>query len=328
MQRIEEALDPLPPSLESAAAQARDRFHKMSPESQTEIFQQVLNPAIMERPAWAIPGCPFVHVESAPIPEVVQQVVTQTIDELLDHGSLPPHMSLNAMNALGTSVPRYKAHETRAIVSAMGAITLGLSVGAAMGMSAFTTSAMATIVGGAGAFFLRDLMRRPDYHGEFAAGCLLECMHADQVLRGRSDTIPTLTESVHSYFNDPNIPRVYNNPVQSEGFLAARTLRIFGYSPVEIFEGFRAPNSLSPEDSLIINLLLESLYPQEISLDQPLTETLRNPTKGTNEKTVSLLETLNRAHFTWALRDKQKLRHEVAIRILEIPENQDLSATE
>ena len=328
MHRIEEALNPLPPSLESDTARARDLFHRMSPESQTEIFQQVLNPAILERPAWAIPGCPFVHVASAPIPEIVQQVVTQTIDELLAYGSLPPHMSFNAMNALGMSVPRYKADETREVVSTMVGGALVLGVGAAMGMSPYVTFVMTTILGSAVAWGVIDLMRRPDYHGEFAAGCLLECMHADQVLRGRSDTIPTLTESVHSYFNDPNIPRVYNNPVQSEGFLAARTLRIFGYSPVEIFEGFRAPNSLSPEDSLISNLLLESLYPQEISLDQPLTETLRNPTKGTNEKTVSLLETLNRAHFTWALRDKQKLRHEVAIRILEIPENQDLSATE
>jgi hypothetical protein len=309
MNRLEEASHPLPSSLEDDVALARTRLESISPEAQLEIVQRVFTPAIMERAAWAIPGCPFVRVSSPSIPAEIQEFMKGMIDEILTFGTLPPAMSIGAINALGMSVPRYKTHTVRNLTLLTGAVTIAA---AACGPLWAAAAILAT-----GAFLIRGLRHQPDLHGEFAAGCLLECMDADQVIRGTRDTIPTLTKTVDSYFNDPSVPQTYRNAVQSEGFLAARTLRIFGYFPLDIFSGFAAPSSLSPTSSLIMDLLQTSLIPQEVSLTQPLTTVLRNPTADRNSDTISLLETLNAAHFAWALRDKQKLRHEVANLILQ-----------
>jgi hypothetical protein len=318
MNRLEEASHPLPSSLEDDVALARTRLESMSPIAQLEIVQRFFTPALMERSAWAIPGCPFVRVSSPSIPAEIQEFMKSMIDEILTFGTLPPAMSIGAINALGMSVPRYKTAMVRHLTLLTGAVTIGA---AACGPLWAAAAVLAT-----GAFLIRGLRRQPDLHGEFAAGCLLECMDADQVIRGNKDTIPTLTKTFDSYFNDPSVPQTYHNNLQSEGFLAARTLRIFGYAPLDIFSGFQAPNSLSPQSSLITNLLQASLTPQDIALTQPLSKTFRKPTEDRNGDTISLLETLNSAHFAWALRDKQKLRHEIATRILERPENQPLSA--
>lgn len=320
MHRIEQASEPLSSSLEQDIALARTRFERMSPQSQLELVQQVFTPAIMDRAAWAIPGCPFVKVASPDIPPEAQEFTKTLIREVLDCGSLSPLMAFGALNALGLAVPRNKTAAVQHLTVITGVATIGALLG---GFSWGAAAVVAT-----GALMVRRVLRSPDLHREFAAGCLLECIDADQVLRGRSDTIPTLQESVDSYFNDPKVPRLYKNILQSEGFLAARTLRVFGNRPIEIVSGFCDPNSLSTEDSSIIALLTASLHPQEVSLAEPLSVAFENPLQGANESTVSLLETVHRAHFTWALRDKHVLRHEVATRILERPENQAPRATE
>ena len=319
MHRIEQSSEPLPSSLEQDVALARTRFERMSPQAQLEIVQQVFTPAIMDRAAWAIPGCPFVKVASPDIPAEAQEFSKKLIHEILDCGNLSPLMAMGALHALGFNVPRTKTASVQTLMLLTSVATIGAVIcGAPWGAAAIVAT---------GALMVRGVLRRPDPHREFAAGCLLECMDADQVLRGTSDTIPTLQDSVDSYFNDPKVPRLYKNILQSEGFLASRILRAFGNRPVDIVSGFSDPNSLSPEDSSIINLLQEALDPQEVSLDQPLTVALEKPTEGANETTISLLEMVNLAHFTWALRDKHMLRHEVATLIRQQFENPDLGTT-
>jgi hypothetical protein len=171
------------------------------------------------------------------------------------------------------------------------------------------------IVGASAMLYVSHLARRPNPHGAFATGCLLEAIDANRVLHN-SDTIPTLMSTMHSYFNDPGIPQSYQNSIQGEGFLAARTLRIFGYSNIEIFAEFMEREAFCEDGSSVLTVIGATLRAQEITLEEPLTTIFENPTQGRNANTISLLEDVNAAHFTWAFRDKDKIRHEVANMIL------------
>jgi hypothetical protein len=171
------------------------------------------------------------------------------------------------------------------------------------------------IVGVSAMLYVRHLARRPNPHGAFAAGCLLEALDANQVLHN-GDTIPTLMSTMHYYFKDPDAPLSYYNPLQSEGFLAARTLRIFGYSNVEIFAEFMEREAFGEDGSSVLTVIGSILRTQDIELEEPLTTIFENPGQGGNANTISLLEDVNTAHFMWAFRDKNKIRHEVANMIL------------
>jgi hypothetical protein len=77
---------------------------------------------------------------------------------------------------------------------------------------------------------------------------------------------------------------------------------------------------------MVFTLLTEIFREQDIDYTTPLATIFRTPSEGTNAAIISLLEDVNAAHFAWALRDKDQLRHDAARMILERPTEQPQTA--
>ena len=307
MNRIDEALHPCSPNFEVDIIHAAKRLDAMNALERVELFQKIFNPALWERPGWALPRPPFINATNATVPDEIKEHVTRLIRGMLDRGTLPGANSMKVIQELSRWVPNYKMAETRIVaLRGIAATTLCALIGPPI---------LPVIVGVLAMLYVRHLARRPNLHGAFVAGCLLEALDASQVVRN-GDTIPTLVSTMDSYFKHPGIPVSYQNALTSEGFLAARTLRIFGYSNVEIFSEFLEREALSEDGSSILTVIGSILRSQDIELEEPLTTIFENPGQGGNANTISLLEDVNTAHFMWAFRDKNKIRHEVANMIL------------
>ncbi len=308
MNRIEEASIPLSPSLETDINNACQYLDTLKALERVEVVQRIFTPDLWERPGWALASAPFISVNGSTIPDEVTEHATRLVREVLERGTLPSLNAYEAIQALGHSMPHYKRTATRTI-AAMG-------IAATVACGVFGPPFLSAVVGVSAMMYVRHLARKPDLHGAFATGCLLEATDANRVMH-HGDTIPTLMSTVQAYFKDPDILLSFQNPIQSEGFLAARILRIFGYSNVDIFSMFIEPDAFGKDGSTVLTLIGVTLRSQEITLEEPLTTIFENTTIGCNSTTIDLFEDLNAAHFMWAFRDKDKIRHEVASMLLE-----------
>lgn len=228
MKRIEEFSSPLPSSLERDIEDAKQRLNTMPALERIDIFQRVFSPKGLERSGWALPGAPFVGVQGSTVSPELNAYATGLLRELLDHGTLPQLNSYQAVNAIAHTVPHYKSAEMRK-VTGFGIFAMTAAWCLPSPLSSFLPALIAipTIL------YVRHVARKPDIHAAFATGCLIEALDANEVLRN-GEKPPTLRSTFDSYFNNPSIRASYQNPLQSEGFMAARTLRIFGYSGTEI----------------------------------------------------------------------------------------------
>lgn len=313
MRRIEEMSSPLPSSMEGDIEAAKQRLNTMTPPELIDLFQRLFSPTLLERSAWALPSVPFVRGHGSTIPPEVTEYATGLLRELLDRGSLPQRHSHRSINAIAQTLPRYKIADVRNAASlGLVAMTSTLCLPSPLPLFLPALVAIPTVL------YIRHLARKPDVHGGFAIGCLIEALDANEILNN-GEKPPTLASTFHSYFSNPRIPASYHNPIHSEGFMAARTLRMFGYSGIEILSIFAARNAIGENGSIIRTLLAGILKEQDIELTHPLTTVFRRPSKETPPTIISLLEDVHAAHFAWAFRDKDLLRHQAAQRILESP---------
>ncbi len=314
LERDEELLRPLDPKLDTEVALATAKFEKLGVSEQHEIFRTFFKSRILERAAWTMPTTPTFF---PPEPEFEKEAHARNVtiaQSLLTTGLLPTEDAIRAVQAVGASIPNYRAHATFMLAS----LTSAGVIATAFFASPWITTA--TVIGGL--IFCRGFASRPNLHMEYGAGYLMETMDAFHTLK--SGSTKSLSSTIDSYFKDPHSAENYLNLARADAFLISRTLRLLGHSNHGVYQAFRDPRTVNMENNDLALTVLNALQEHRVNLQSPLGSTFLNSEPRKNDTPVDpecqdpveFLEAIHAAHFAWGERDKDNLRLEFAHKIL------------
>lgn len=301
-------LHPLRATVDGAPIMAEWHLTQIPCATQERILKEFLEHPPGEIRHW--PTYPYASIPTFAAPGNVgsENRYTEMCRSLLATGLLPIHEVEDALTALAlNSKDRIHDDQTFALC---GLVSLGVAMTASFDSAWITGAAILY-----GAHLCNQFINRVDPRDEFFIGFVLENRDAFGTIL--TENLLELKSTLAGTFENPSLRSHYRRHLQVEGFLAARTLRLFGLDPVTISELFDASTRRDSPTNALHERLQEELKSQGHRFRASVTHTLAE--EGVSPTTNSLsdfLDVLNRAYFTWAIHEKNIVREGFASTVL------------
>jgi hypothetical protein len=310
-ERIKELQVPLPSDHGGKIEEAVAAFHHFPVEKKVEVLNEMLSQQrLNNRVAWPIPTAPMFHL---PRPEKRTEAAAEmenVATELLRNGTLPSQFIYHSVMSLESQM---RATHSRL----RGDALFGSAAAALCGVVGVLAPWWVTVpVLASSCVMYRLFTARPDYRSEYVKGHLAEA--AEAVAQVHVGGVIPMMMGMLNLSTALKTPAGLESSAQKDAFLLSRALRVLGRPPQEISHYFAHQSSVDRPGNVLAPAITEALAEHGISLGDPLLSVLTQPGSQENRKVLDFLELMNAAHFTWAGRDRDKLRAEFADIILQV----------